>query len=116
MCASDAKRCPKFETIRDSAAYFLGRFESQKDIDGGEKTAIGKDAQVIYTPIKAGSDIYRICGEKICYLDINRVEIYKGEIAFDDNLDNYFSEEDIGKTVFITREEAEKALKEWENK
>ena len=116
MCAADAKRCPKFETIRDSAAYFLGRMESQKDIDGGEKTAIGKNAQVIYTPLKAGSDIYRIYGEKICYLDVNRVEIYKDEIAFVDDLDNYFFETDIGKTIFLTRKEAEKALKEWENK
>lgn len=27
-----------------------------------------------------------------------------------------FEPDDIGKTVFLTREEAEKALKEWENK
>lgn len=115
LCSSDVQLCPSRETIRDSVAYFAGRWEAQEDIAVG-KTAIDKNAQVIYTPLKAGRDIYRIIGEKIVYLDVNRVEIYKDAIAFVDDLDNYFTEKDIGKTVFLTREEAEEELEERRNK
>ena len=40
------------------------------------------------------------------------LEIYFDEIVFVDDSDNVFTADDIGKTVFLTREEAEKALKE----
>ena len=61
---------------------------------------------------KVGDTIYR-CGDpikKIYEWQIAYVEVYDDETVFVDDSDNTFVEADIGKTVFLTREEAEKAL------
>lgn len=63
-------------------------------------------------PCKVGDTIYR-CGDpikKIYEWQIAYVEVYEDETVFVDDSDNTFVEADIGKTVFLTREEAEKAL------
>ena len=46
------------------------------------------------------------CGNLFLHTDLISGIVYTGEV---------FSESDIGKTVFLTREEAEKALKERES-
>ena len=63
-------------------------------------------------PCKVGDTIYR-CGDpikKIYEWQIAYVEVYEDETVFVDDSDNTFVEADIGKTVFLTREEAEKVL------
>ena len=45
---------------------------------------------------------------------ITKVEIYEDEIVFIDDSDNIFRPDDIGETVFLTREEAEAALQKGE--
>lgn len=65
-------------------------------------------------PCKVGDTVYR-CGDPIKMVyeyDIQSIEIYDDEIIFVDNCSNEFTEKDIGKTVFLTREEAERKLKE----
>ena len=65
-------------------------------------------------PCKVGDTIYR-CGDpikKIYEWQIAYVEVYEDETVFVDDSDNTFVEADIGKTVFLTREEAEKALED----
>ena len=57
---------------------------------------------------KVGDKVYRPGG--IYPWDIEHIEIYGDEIIFVDDSDNIFRLDDIGKTVFLTREEAEKAL------
>ena len=72
------------------------------------------DNGVIVLPCKVGDTIYR-CGDpikKAYEWDIEHIEIYCDETVFIDDSDNEFTETDIGKTVFLTREEAEAALKE----
>ena len=44
------------------------------------------------------------------FWEVVKFEAYDDELWVVDDSDNYFKEEDIGKTVFLTREEAEKAL------
>ena len=73
-----------------------------------------KDGRLVVLPCKVGDTIYR-CGDpikKIYEWQIAYVEVYEDETVFVDDSDNTFVEADIGKTVFLTREEAEKALKE----
>ena len=67
---------------------------------------------VIVPKCKIGDDIYRIGESGKIYADweIICIQVYEEEILYIDDSDNYFAEEDIGKTVFLTREEAEKAL------
>ena len=69
---------------------------------------------LVRLPCKVGDTIYR-CGDpikKIYEWQIAYVEVYEDETVFVDDSDNTFVEADIGKTVFLTREEAEKALEE----
>ena len=69
---------------------------------------------LVRLPCKVGDTIYR-CGDpikKIYEWQIDYVEVYEDETVFVDDSDNTFVEADIGKTVFLTREEAEKALED----
>ena len=69
---------------------------------------------LVRLPCKVGDTIYR-CGDpikKIYEWQIAYVEVYEDETVFVDDSDNTFVEADIGKTVFLTHEEAERALEE----
>ena len=73
-----------------------------------------KDGRLVILACKVGDTIYR-CGDpikKIYEWQIAYVEVYEDETVFVDDSDNTFVEADIGKTVFLTREEAEKALED----
>jgi hypothetical protein len=56
--------------------------------------------------------IYRIGGKGEIYGDweLCHIQVYPDEILYIDDSDNYFTAEDIGKTVFLTKEEAEAEL------
>lgn len=70
---------------------------------------------VLVPRCKVGDDIYRIgdgeCGKIYADWQVMYIQVYADEILYIDDSDNYFYETDIGKTVFLTREEAEQALK-----
>ena len=73
-----------------------------------------QDGRLMVLPCRVGDTIYR-CGDpikKIYEWQIAYVEVYEDETVFVDDSDNTFMEADIGKTVFLAREEAEKALEE----
>lgn len=75
-------------------------------------------------PCKVGDTVYRIIHLNDKYLQntnklkiadwwqIVEIGIYQDDICFIDDSDNEFTIDDIGKTVFLTREEAEEKLKE----
>lgn len=67
------------------------------------------DGRLYNLPLKPGDTIYRPEALQFCWV-ITKVEIYEDEIVFIDDSDNIFRPDDIGKTVFLTREAAEKAL------
>lgn len=89
------------------------------------------DGRLVVLPCKVGDTVYKFCGTfgavlpyfakslNIAYLDENRV-VYQYEanatnIEEAELLDSIdFELEDIGKTVFLTREAAEAAIKESE--
>ena len=60
-------------------------------------------------PAKPGDIIYRPEALQFCWV-ITKVEIYEDEIVFIDDSDNIFTPGDIGKTVFPSKEAAEKVL------
>ena len=91
------------------------------NVNGGCKDFAEK-SRFIELPCKVGDVVYQVtrnfisefrvrfveiatCGNVFLHTDLISGIIYTGEV---------FSESDIGKTVFLTREEAEKALKERE--
>lgn len=70
--------------------------------------------EVIVPPCKVGQSIYRISSNgKEIYGDwqIVKLAVYEDEMGFVDDSYNWIAFEDIGKTVFLTREEAEAALR-----
>ena len=71
---------------------------------------------VIVPPCKVGDRVYRPsdCLGVVQFVIIS-FNIYENEMFFTDDSENIIYLSDIGKTVFLTREEAEKALKEREN-
>jgi hypothetical protein len=68
-----------------------------------------QEGRLYNLPLKPGDTIYRPEALQFCWVIAN-VEIYEDEIVFIDDSDNIFRPDDIGKTVFLTREDAEKAL------
>lgn len=76
-----------------------------------------KDGRVVVLPCKVGDTVYfallgRIIEKQVFSIVSfsNSTRIYCGGTS------EYFRPEDIGKTFFLTREEAEKALREMEGK
>ena len=65
---------------------------------------------VIVLPCKVGDTIYRRGDpiKKIYEWEVEHIEIYADEIVFIDDSDNEFTISDIGKTVFLSREDVEK--------
>ena len=59
---------------------------------------------VIVPPCKVGDTVYQIDAERVFESKVKAIVYDTNNIAFD--------ERSIGKTVFLTREEAERALKE----
>ena len=68
---------------------------------------------VIAPPCKVGDRVYRPsdCLGIVQFVIIS-FTIYESEMVFTDDSENIIYLSDIGKTVFLTREEAERALKE----
>lgn len=67
---------------------------------------------VIFTSCKIGDTVYRVGDsiKKVYEFSITCIEIFDEDyVVFYDDRDNEFTQDDIGKTVFLTREEAEKS-------
>lgn len=71
---------------------------------------------VTVLPCKVGDRVYRPsdCLGVVQFVIIS-CHIYQSEMFFTDDSENIIYPSDIGKTVFLTREEAERALKERED-
>lgn len=79
------------------------------DVIAGHLLANG----VIVPRVKVGQTIYR-CDfilHKVIDWSIVRIDIYEDEVVYCDDCFNVFTDEEIGEGVFLTREEAERALK-----
>lgn len=71
---------------------------------------------VVVLPLKVGDRIYRlgILNNKIIDWTIARIDIYEDEVVYCDDCFNVFTDAEFGvrEGVFLTLEEAEKALNE----
>ena len=68
---------------------------------------------VICLPCKVGDRVYRPSKYLgVVQFVITSFNMYQSEMFFTDDSDNTIYLPDIGKTLFLTREEAEKALEE----
>lgn len=108
MAQSSATGCECYETIKSSMAYYVGTLDGAKGKIQNrlrELAEADKDGRVIILPCK----VYETDGVRV-YEHTVREVIYEtaGGPAFDKNA--------IGKRIFLTRDEAERAIQEMEGK
>lgn len=83
-------------------------FDGDLNEEGAEKCVCFKDLnRFVELPCKVGDTVYQTDGIRIYENKIERIIFDTNNIGFD--------ETSIGKSIFLTREEAEKALKEIDN-
>lgn len=77
-----------------------------------------KEGRVIVLPCKRGDELWTFCnypGKRVCSFTVSDVSTLNGRTVLNTQGLGTIGPEDIGKTVFLTREEAEKALQEMED-
>ena len=73
-----------------------------------------RDGRVVVLPCKVGDTVYfALLGRIIEKQVFSIVSFSNSTRIYCDGTSEYFRPEDIGKTFFLTREEAERALMEW---
>ena len=101
----------------------LAAYEDIAELCGGfdrlrELAEADKDGRVVVLPCKVGDKLYRVFAEEIFELRVGSMKYFAIQGRWD--LETYpfcpCVESSIGKTVFLSREEAEKALAEMEGK
>ena len=94
----------------DNWDYYTDDFKEPNPIEQLADYLLEKG--VVVPMCKMGDEIYRISDGKIYNLwQVKSFEVYGDEIVYFDDSDNGFVASDIGETIFLTKEEAEKALK-----
>ena len=112
------ERCAEFARADADGRYIVMRDAEQNGVARLRELAMAdQEGRVIVLPCKVGDTVYfallgRIIEKQVFSIVSfsNSTRIYCGGTS------EYFRPEDIGKTVFLTREEAEKALAEMEEK
>ena len=112
------ERCAEFARADAEGRYIVMRDAEQAGVARLREIAkADKDGRVVVLPCKVGDTVYfallgRIIEKQVFSIVSfsNSTRIYCGGTS------EYFRPEDIGKTFFLTREEAEKALQKMEGK
>ena len=112
------ERCAEFAQADAEGRYIVMRDAEQEGVARLRELAeADKDGRLMVLPCKVGDTVYfallgRIIEKQVFSIVSfsNSTRIYCGGTS------EYFRPEDIGKTVFLTRTEAEKALQEMEGK
>ena len=123
MAQRSATGCECYETVKSSMAYYVGTLDGVKGKIPNRLREIAeadKDGRCVVLPCKVGDTVWRIIldGEPHITRDEVRdmyfaddmtpcVELVGGRVTFT---------EKFGKTVFLSRAEAERALQEMEGK
>ena len=112
------ERCAEFARADAEGRYIVMRDAEQEGVARLRELAeADKDGRVVVLPCKVGDTVYfallgRIIEKQVFSIVSfsNSTRIYCGGTS------EYFRPEDIGKTFFLARAEAEKALQEMEGK
>ena len=117
MAQGSATGCECYETVKSSMAYYVGTLDGAKGKIPNrlrELAKADKDGRLVVLPCKVGDVLYAAESAPVIPLHVMEVAIYlalEGEDGGD-----YERISNIGKTVFLTREEAERALQEMEGR
>ena len=92
-------------------------FENYDELNKvGELLQAEREGRCVALPCKIGNPVFRISnGMVFDDWEVAYADVYKDEVVLIDDSDNAILEGQIGKEVFLTRAEAEAALKKKEN-
>ena len=98
--------CIKCAEEHDQLAEWLEELKSYKDLD--------EQGLLVRLPCKVGDSVFIIVGKDISRQGIRKIEISDNSIIFKTNRQKrIFNVAELGKTVFLAREDAEKKLEEF---
>ena len=129
MAQSSATGCECYETVKSSMAYYVGTLDGAEGKIPNrlrELAEADKDGRCVVLPCKVGDTIYfahvhpilryTVTGYEMGNAGISRIRCKHVDKETGLTFNFTFRPSSIGKTVFLTREEAEKALQEMEGK
>ena len=120
MAQRSATGCECYETVKSSMAYYVGTLDGAKvKIQNRlrELAEADKDGRVVVLPCRQGDELWTYCNhpvKRVYSFTVSDVSTLNGRTVLNTLGLGTIRPEDIGKTVFSTREEAEKALQEME--
>lgn len=98
--------CIKCAEEHEQLAEWLEELKSYKDLD--------EQGLLVRLPCKVGDSVFIIVGKDISKQGIRKIEISDNSIIFKTNRQKrIFNVAELGKTVFLAREDAEKKLEEF---
>ena len=122
MAQRSATGCECYETVKSSMAYYVGTLDGAKGKIPNrlrELAEADKDGRVVVLPCRQGDELWTYCNhpvKRVYSFTVSDVSTLNGRTVLNTLGLGTIRPEDIGKTVFLTREEAEKALQEMEGK
>lgn len=122
MAQRSATGCECYETVKSSMAYYVGTLDGAKGKITNrlrELAEADKDGRVVVLPCRQGDELWTYCNhpvKRVYSFTVSDVSTLNGRTVLNTLGLGTIRPEDIGKTVFLTREEAEKALQEMEGK
>ena len=107
-----------------SAAHRLADYEDIADTVGGfdrlrELAEADKGGRLEVLPCKVGDGLWTFCShpvEQVYSFTVTDISTLNGRTLLNTSRCGVMDARDVGKTVFLTREEAKKALQEMEGK
>lgn len=122
MAQSSATGCECYETIKSSMAYYAGTLDGAKGKIPNrlrELAEADKDGRVVVLPCRQGDELWTYCNhpvKRVYSFTVSDVSTLNERTVLNTLGLGTIRSEDIGKTVFLTRAEAERALQETEGK
>lgn len=122
MAQRSATGCECYETVKSSMAYYVGTLDGAKGKIPNrlrELAEADKDGRVVVLPCRQGDELWTYCNhpvKRVYSFTVSDVSTLNGRTVLNTLGLGTIRPEDIGKTVFLTREEAEKNLQEMEGK
>ena len=98
------ERCAEFARADAEGRYIVMRDAEQEGVARLRELAkADKEGRVVVLPCKVGDTVYQIDAERVYESEVKRIIFDCDDIAFDERA--------IGGSIFLTREDAEAALK-----
>lgn len=114
----DTERTPEEIDMDHEAAETLRQLCQNCDLDRLEKLAeADRDGRVVVRPCKVGDTLFRVFAGEILEHKVSNMRYLAIQERWDIDTTPFcpYVESSIGKTIFLTREEAEKALEAMKN-